>query len=67
MREIYTYDVYRLRLTPEEVIRIAQARPVDFEPGQGRYYSNTGYFILSMIVERIEQMPLGKVLKETYF
>jgi len=65
--EIYTYDVYRLRLTPQEVIKIAQGRPVDFAPGQGYYYSNTGYFILSMIVERIEQLPLGQVLKNRIF
>ena len=65
--EIYTYDVYRLRLTPEEVIKIAQARAVDFAPGQGYYYSNTGYFIMSMIIERIDQMPLGKILKKRIF
>jgi CubicO group peptidase (beta-lactamase class C family) len=52
--EIRTYDVYRFRLTPEEVIRIAHSRPMDFAPGTGWYYSNTGYFLLSMIVERIE-------------
>ncbi len=65
--EIYSYDVYRLRLTPEEVIKIAQARPADFAPGQGYYYSNTGYFIMSMIIERIDQMPLGKILKKRIF
>ncbi len=65
--EIYTYDVYRFRLTPEDVIKIAQGRPVDFQPGQGYYYSNTGYFILSMIVERIEGLPLGQVLKKRIF
>lgn len=65
--EIYTYDVYRLRLTPEEVIKIAQARPVDFAPGQGYYYSNTAYFIISMIVERIDQLPLGAILKKRIF
>jgi len=65
--EIYTYDVYRLRFTPEEVVKIAQARPVDFEPGQGYYYSNTGYFIMSMIIERIDQMPLGKIFKRRIF
>ena len=51
--EIATYDIYGFRLTPEEVIRIAHSRPVDFAPGEGWYYSNTGYFLLSMIVERI--------------
>jgi CubicO group peptidase (beta-lactamase class C family) len=65
--EIRTYDVYRYRLTPEDVIRIAHSRPMDFEPGTGRYYSNTGYFLLSMIVERIEGQPLGKVLKNRIF
>ncbi|MBT5874971.1 MAG: beta-lactamase family protein [Candidatus Latescibacteria bacterium] len=65
--EIRTYDVYRFRLTPEEVIQIAHSRPMDFAPGQGRYYSNTGYFLLSMIVERIEGHPLGQVLESRIF
>jgi CubicO group peptidase (beta-lactamase class C family) len=65
--EIRSYDVYRFRLTPEEVINIAHSRPMDFPPGQGTYYSNTAYFILSMIVERIEGKPLGEVLKLRIF
>ncbi len=65
--EIATYDVYGFRLTPEEVIRIAHSRPVDFAPGEGWYYSNTGYFLMSMIVERIEGRPLGKVLQSRIF
>jgi len=65
--EIRTYDVYRFRLTPEEVIQIAHSRPMDFAPGTGRYYSNTGYFLLSMIVERIEGRPLGQVLQSRIF
>ncbi len=65
--EIRTYDVYRFRLTPEEVIQIAHSRPMDFAPGTGWYYSNTGYFLLSMIVERIEGRPLGQVLQSRIF
>jgi CubicO group peptidase (beta-lactamase class C family) len=65
--EIRSYDVYRFRLTPEEVIRIAHGRPMDFAPGTGRYYSNTGYFLVSMIVERIEGRPLGQVLQSRIF
>lgn len=65
--EIRTYDVYRFRLTPEDVIRIAHSRPIDFVPGTGWYYSNTGYFLLSMIIERIEGQPLGKVLQKRIF
>ena len=40
---------------------------MDFEPGTGWYYSNTGYFLLSMIVERIEGQPLGKVFQARIF
>lgn len=65
--EIRTYDVYRFRLTPEEVIRIAHSRPMDFPPGTGWYYSNTGYFLLSRIVERVEGKPLGEVLHSRIF
>jgi CubicO group peptidase (beta-lactamase class C family) len=65
--EIRTYDVYGFRLTPGEVIQIAHSRPMDFAPGAGWYYSNTGYFILSMIVERIEGRPLGQVLQSRIF
>ena len=52
--EIQTYEAYRLRFTPDQIIRVAHSRPMDFEPGMGWYYSNTGYFLLSLIVERVE-------------
>lgn len=65
--EICTYDVYQSRFTPEEIIRFAHSRPMDFEPGKGWYYSNTGYFLASMIVERVEGQPLGQVLRSRIF
>jgi len=65
--EIRSYDVYRFRLVPDDVIRIAQSRPVDFAPGQGWYYSNTGYYIASMIVERVDGRPLGAALTARIF
>lgn len=65
--EIRSYDVYRFRLTPEEIIRIAHSRPMDFPPGTGWHYSNTGYVLLSRIVERVEGQPLGRVLAARIF
>ncbi|MCK5739081.1 beta-lactamase family protein, partial [bacterium] len=65
--EIRSYDVYRFRLTPEDVIHIAQSRPIDFAPGTGWYYSNTGYYLLSMIVAQIDGRPLGQVLESRIF
>jgi len=65
--EIQTYEAYRFRFTPEEIIRVAHSRPMDFAPGTGYYYSNTGYFLLSMMVERVEGRPLGQILQERIF
>jgi len=65
--EIASYDIYGERVTPEEIIQIAHSRPMDFAPGTGWYYSNTGYFLLSMIVERVEGQPLGRALKSRIF
>lgn len=65
--EIQTYEAYRFRFTPEEIIRVAHSRPMDFAPGTGYYYSNTGYFLLSLIVERIVGRPLGQVLSDFIF
>jgi D-alanyl-D-alanine carboxypeptidase len=65
--EIQTYEAYRFRFTPEEIIRVAHTRPMDFDPGTGYYYSNTGYFLLSLMVERIEGHPLGEVLRGRIF
>jgi CubicO group peptidase (beta-lactamase class C family) len=65
--EIEGYDVYRFRLTPAEIIKMAHSRPMDFAPGKGWYYSNTGYYLVSMILERIEGKRLGEVLGDRIF
>lgn len=39
--------------TPEELIRIVLGRRIAFTPGAGRIYSNFGYMVLSMVIERI--------------
>ena len=65
--EIASYDIYSSRLTPEDILEIAHSRPMDFEPGTGFHYSNTGYFLLSRLVEQLEGQPLGDVLEARIF
>lgn len=65
--EIAGYDIYRFRLTAPEVMKIAQSRPMDFSPGTGWHYSNTGYYLASMILERIEGKPLSEILRTRIF
>ncbi|MEB9458320.1 MULTISPECIES: serine hydrolase domain-containing protein [Bacillus cereus group] len=39
--------------TAEEIVKIGLALPSDFSPGKGWSYSNTGYVILGMLIEKI--------------
>src|SRR5690606_22145029 len=41
--------------------------PQDFEPGTSWYYSNTAYFLLGGVIEKVEGKPLAAVLKERFF
>lgn len=64
---IASYDIYGSRLLPQDIIRIAHSRPMDFKPGTGWNYSNTGYFLLSLVAEAVEKKPLEQLLKERIF
>lgn len=39
--------------TPEELVKIVLGRRIAFAPGNGRIYSNFGYMLLSMAIERV--------------
>jgi CubicO group peptidase (beta-lactamase class C family) len=65
--EIASYDIYADRLTLQDIIDIAHSRPMDFEPGQSWHYSNTAYYLLSLIVEKIEALPFAQVLANRIF
>ncbi|ONK11041.1 serine hydrolase domain-containing protein [Streptomyces sp. MP131-18] len=42
------YDVH----TPQEIVAAAMRHAPDFPPGEGWSYSNTGYAVLGMVIER---------------
>ncbi|PFD39275.1 D-alanyl-D-alanine carboxypeptidase [Bacillus cereus] len=39
--------------TAEEIVKIGLSLPPDFSPGKGWSYSNTGYVILGMLIEKV--------------
>ncbi|MCR3742107.1 Beta-lactamase [Actinomadura glauciflava] len=43
------YDVHE----PEELVARAMAHAPDFPPGEGWGYSNTGYVLLDMVIEKV--------------
>ena len=53
--------------TPEKLIKIAYQYPLKFNSGHGWSYSNTGYLLLGMIIEKITKKPLPAALNDEIF
>lgn len=51
----------------DEMIKIFQSYPADFEPGTKWNYSNSAYSILGYIIEKVEKKPYEKVMRERIF
>lgn len=61
------YGVYETTPTPAEIYDIVDDRPLDFEPGTRWSYSNTGYFLLSLVVQRVSGERFGDYLRTHLF
>ena len=55
------------RPAPRRWRRSSRQRGVDFPAGERYEYSNTGYFLLGVIVERASGMPLARFAEERIF
>ncbi len=54
---IMGYGSYRNIMTADQVIALAASKPMDFAPGTQWHYSNTGYFLLTLALEKITNQP----------
>ncbi len=61
------YGIYETEPTRAQVYAIVAARPLDFAPGTRWSYSNTGYFLLSLVVERVSGERFGDYLRGHLF
>jgi D-alanyl-D-alanine carboxypeptidase len=55
------------KLTDRDIVKILGARPLDFEPGTSAGYSNVGYILLGMILEKVTGASIGAVLDSSIF
>jgi len=72
IRELFSQKAYLdgiedLSRGVAELVEIARASPVDFEPGTRWSYSNTGYTTLALIVERVTGQPYEEALRARLF
>ncbi|MFI2761793.1 serine hydrolase domain-containing protein [Streptomyces echinatus] len=54
------HDVY----TSEQLVARAMAHVPDFPPGEGWAYSNTGYVLLDMIIQKVTGRPVHEEIEE---
>jgi D-alanyl-D-alanine carboxypeptidase len=50
--------------TPRQLVGIATSYPPTFPPGTDWSYSNTGYILLGLVVERVTHRPVSEVLRQ---
>lgn len=66
--EIQTFDELANRpATLAQVVGTVDSRPLAFSPGTNRQYSNTGYELLSMVIERVSGMSYQEFLRRRIF
>ena len=54
-------------LTDRDLVKIFGTKPLDFEPGTSAHYSNVGYVLLGMILEKATGASIGAVLDSSIF
>jgi N-acyl-D-amino-acid deacylase len=55
----------RAPVTPRQLARYMLGQPLDFTPGTDAVYSNFGYMLLGMIIERVGDGPYPPVVQST--
>lgn len=55
-----------LELSDDELVAMWKDKPLDFEPGSRWSYSNSGYYLLGMVVARVSGKPWAEFLRETF-
>lgn len=57
----------RMGTTPQEMTALVADKPLDFKPGSQWHYSNTGYMLLGMIIEKTSGQSYADFLKRNIF
>jgi CubicO group peptidase (beta-lactamase class C family) len=50
--------------TPEQLVASFRNKPLEFQPGETRKYSNAGYYLLGYLIEKISGQSYGDFVRE---
>ncbi|NOT32363.1 MAG: beta-lactamase family protein [Planctomycetes bacterium] len=54
-------------LSDDELVALWQDLPLDFAPGERWNYSNSGYYLLGMVIAKVSGSSYADFLRETFF
>ena len=60
----YSFKAMGTPITPQEIVDRWAKKPLDFEPGTQWQYSNTGYVVAGLIIEKVSGEPLLSFLQQ---
>ena len=60
-------NLQRTGATPKELLGLVENQPLDFTPGTKWNYSNTGYILLGMLVEKLSGQSYADFLRSNIF
>jgi CubicO group peptidase (beta-lactamase class C family) len=63
----YSFAAMLKPITPQQIVDRWAKKPLDFAPGTAWQYSNTGYVVAGMIVEKAASKPLLAYLQDRVF
>lgn len=62
--EDYQSRIMRLEWEPDSLVSTFASRPLDFEPGSQYSYSNSGYVLLGVLIQKVIGEGYSKALRE---
>jgi CubicO group peptidase (beta-lactamase class C family) len=60
-------ELNRTGATPRELLTVAATKPLEFKPGTHLHYTNTGYVLLGMVIEKVSGLSYADFLQVNVF
>jgi CubicO group peptidase (beta-lactamase class C family) len=57
----------RLKSSPDDLVALVRNKPLQFPPGSKFYYSNTGYVLLGMVIQKVSGKSYAQYLADAFF
>ncbi|SPF45053.1 Beta-lactamase (fragment) [Candidatus Sulfopaludibacter sp. SbA4] len=54
-------------LTPAEIVKLTEDKPLDFEPGEKWKYDNSGYILLGYVIEKVSGQTYADYIRQHIF